>query len=173
MRQNAKPPPFPFLPSLSGSFSFQPSAMFPPQFTHSALLVPLQKISGLHNFKTVKASPHQGAKSRLSRVRSASANASAVKRTGLSFAGAKTTGQSSTYWSRTNRKSDSNRRQSVTACFPSDRMLALTSPITYPLAKSAHPSCLRISKIRLDAPESRPQAAKITLASRNTLTGLG
>ena len=62
MRQNAKPPPFPFLPSLSGSFSFQPSAMFPPQFTHSALLVPLQKISGLHNFKTVKASPHQGAK---------------------------------------------------------------------------------------------------------------
>ena len=62
MRQNAKPPPFPFLPSLSGSFSFQPSAMFPPQFTHSVLLVPLQKISELHNFKTVKASPHQGAK---------------------------------------------------------------------------------------------------------------
>jgi hypothetical protein len=28
-------------------------------------------------------------------------------------------------------------------------------------------------KIRLEAPESRPQAAKITLASRNTLTGLG
>ena len=48
--------------TLNGSFSFQPSAMFPPQFTRSALMVPLQKISRLHNFKTVKASPHQGAK---------------------------------------------------------------------------------------------------------------
>ena len=62
MRQNAKPTPFPFLPSLSSSFSFQPSAIRPPQFTRSASLVLLQKIPRLHNFKTVEASPHQGAK---------------------------------------------------------------------------------------------------------------
>src|SRR5438132_1199358 len=109
-------------------------------------------------------------KSPRSSVSSTCAHAAALKSTGRSLAAPKTTGRSIVHTSRTVTSCD---RKLLHCCGAKgerrDRFL-MTSDRTYGLAINVHPFCEAKSKLQCEAPAGRPQAAKMTRASRKSFT---